>query len=71
MDAVETELQHLLATATGDTDRAASIRAAWDAHTARLTTRARRMDRLIVTASATLWVGAIVIITHLITQLIP
>lgn len=71
MDAVETELQHMIATDTGDTDRAASIRSAWDAHTDRLTTRARRMNLLIVTASATLWTGAIVIITHLLTQLIP
>ena len=70
-DAAEFELQYMIAIDTGDTDRAAAIAAEWDARIMRQARQDERIGWLIVGTSATLWLGVIVIFTHLVTQLIP
>lgn len=71
LDATEIELQYMIAIETGDTDRAAQIASEWDARIVRQARRDERIGWLIVGTSATLWVGVVVIFTHLVTQLIP
>lgn len=70
-DAVQAELQHLIATEQGDTETAARIVAEWNAAADMAARKDARMGAWIMTASGALWVGFLTIAVHLITQILP
>ena len=70
MDAIEAELQHMIATEQGDTDHATLIRHEWDMAQYARTRRARKGWALAACASVVLWAAAIAIPVYLISQLI-
>ena len=70
MDAIEAELQHMIATEQGDTDRASLIRHEWDMAQYAQARRARKGWALAACASVVLWAAAIAIPVYLITQLV-
>lgn len=66
MDAIEAELQHMIAAEQGDTDRATLIRHEWDMAQYARTSRARKGWALAACASVVLWAAAIAIPVYLL-----
>lgn len=70
MDAIETELQHMIAVEQGDTDRATLIRHEWDMAQYAQARRARRGWAVAACASVVLWAAAVSIPGYLISQIV-
>lgn len=71
MDAIEAELQHMIAIEQGDTDRATLIRHEWEYAVEVSERRKARREWRVILCSGVLILGAVTLWTHLITQILP
>lgn len=71
LDAVQTELDYMLAVEAGHLSEAARIVTDWNTAVAAVEARDRRIGVAIMGTSAALWLTAIAVSVHLVTQVLP